>query len=293
MTNDDRVANSFNKMVKDNSFFGKDNVTELIENWKDLDNIKTVLDKYNMFDLIVMNPPYERGLHLKILLLAADKSTHCVSIQPGNFVFNVEYNDRLNICNNLLHVQNAKRINKTDFINMFDNTCQSSCGVILTLNKNIDKTLVQYKHEINTVEKKLHNELKKYKTLNNFFTSAKKDFYVPCPFIHGHQGGSDMYEVVSKKCSVNGDTSGYHVYFDTYNEAQNFLNVFKSDIYRFIVSLYKFAINVPYDKLPWLNDYTQPWTDERLMKAFNLSQDDIEYIRNEMKYYSYNSVNKK
>ena len=35
--------------------------------------------------------------------------------------------------------------------------------------------------------------------------------------------------------------------------------------------------------LPWLGDYTRPWTDEDLYKYFNLSDDEIAVIESEIK----------
>lgn len=35
--------------------------------------------------------------------------------------------------------------------------------------------------------------------------------------------------------------------------------------------------------LPYLNDYTHPWTDEMLYKYFDLTQEEIDLIEKEMK----------
>ena len=41
--------------------------------------------------------------------------------------------------------------------------------------------------------------------------------------------------------------------------------------------------NVPLKFLPFMHDYTHPWTDEDLYKYFNLSEDEIKIIEDEIK----------
>lgn len=41
--------------------------------------------------------------------------------------------------------------------------------------------------------------------------------------------------------------------------------------------------HTPFIGLPYLGDYTHPWTDEMLYKYFNLSEDEIRIIESEIK----------
>ena len=58
------------------------------------------------------------------------------------------------------------------------------------------------------------------------------------------------------------------------------------DVYRYIVSIFKRAINVPYDKLPWLEDYKTEWTNELLAKKLKLNNEELNIIKNEISFFS-------
>ena len=73
--------------------------------------------------------------------------------------------------------------------------------------------------------------------------------------------------------------------FDTQKEAENFLSFYKSKFFRFLVSLsktgqdtaskvYRFVPDLPMDK---------EWTDEILYKKYNLTQEEIDYIEENIK----------
>ena len=42
-------------------------------------------------------------------------------------------------------------------------------------------------------------------------------------------------------------------------------------------------MNISWQYTPWLGDYTHPWTDNDLYKYFNLSDDEIKIIEDEIK----------
>lgn len=76
---------------------------------------------------------------------------------------------------------------------------------------------------------------------------------------------------------------------------KQFLHYVQKCIFHFfIINIYnysqthffKFCIIIGSDKLvPWMEDYTINWTDEKLYKYFNLSEDDIKIINKETEYY--------
>ena len=76
--------------------------------------------------------------------------------------------------------------------------------------------------------------------------------------------------------------------FDTIIEAENFIEYLKSDFARFCVSIYKNSQTFHGGELeivPYLN-YNKSWTDNEIIKEFNLNIEEINFIKESIpKYY--------
>jgi hypothetical protein len=76
--------------------------------------------------------------------------------------------------------------------------------------------------------------------------------------------------------------------FNTEDEANNFLIYIKTNFARFCLSIYKITQNQYsniFEYVPWL-DFTQEFTDEKLYKYFDLTEEEIKFIeKNIPKYY--------
>jgi hypothetical protein len=102
----------------------------------------------------------------------------------------------------------------------------------------------------------------------------------------------DFFTFIQKKDESKhiGEKTNYKLKygFDTIYEAKNFLNYLKSDFARFCVSIYKTSQTFHGGELeivPWL-DFTQEWTDEKLYKEFDLTEEEIKFIEKHIpKYY--------
>lgn len=103
----------------------------------------------------------------------------------------------------------------------------------------------------------------------------------------------DFYTIVSvdRKTQKAGTIVGesfLKFYFTTENECDNFLNYLKTSTIRFCLSIYKNNQNLHRGELeivPYL-DFTKEWTDEKLIKEFKLTEDEVNFInKNIPKYY--------
>ena len=65
------------------------------------------------------------------------------------------------------------------------------------------------------------------------------------------------------------------IIFDTYNEAQNFYDMCQTMFWKVICYKSTSGNQIPIKILPWPNNYKEKWTDEKLIKYFNLSDKDI------------------
>ena len=71
--------------------------------------------------------------------------------------------------------------------------------------------------------------------------------------------------------------------FSTENEAKNFELYTKTKFSYYIVGVSR-SIELDAGKfLPFMPTYTHPWTDEMLYKYFDLTQEEIDIIENEIK----------
>lgn len=79
------------------------------------------------------------------------------------------------------------------------------------------------------------------------------------------------------------DKAGSIIGFNTENEKNNFENSLKSWVYKIIFDACKDDLAKVVCLAPWLCDYTEPWTDEKLFEYFKLSESEISYIKEYMK----------
>jgi hypothetical protein len=88
-------------------------------------------------------------------------------------------------------------------------------------------------------------------------------------------------KIYEKKLSTTAKTLRYPngIHFNSINEAQNFINSTKTYFIRYLVAKTQVGVHVPLPRLPWMKNYTKPWTDERFFKYFNITKDEQKIIK--------------
>lgn len=73
--------------------------------------------------------------------------------------------------------------------------------------------------------------------------------------------------------------------FDNEEYAKNLMSYLKTNLVRFLISLYANTQSLSKEDFQFvpLQDFSEPWTDEKLYKKYNLSQDEIAYIESLIK----------
>jgi site-specific DNA-methyltransferase (adenine-specific) len=68
--------------------------------------------------------------------------------------------------------------------------------------------------------------------------------------------------------------------FNNKKNAKNFYNYLKTRFFRFLVLLRKVSQDNPQDRFAFvpMQDFSEPWTDEKLYKKYGLTQDEIAFI---------------
>ena len=244
------------------------------------------------FDCCIMNPPYEKGLCMKILEQVMQFSNKIIYLGPAKYIM-PQYEDLYSFTND--HIVNIcsagyyKDTNKAFGIATGD-------LAIITLHSNPDargvadfnifetqtiltKDLKLSADVINSVFKKLLMYTKTWlmdnwqKDPTDFSVRIKQGCYVDvnCNFALS----SDKLETAFSKKPA-GHTRFMN--FKTAAEQMNFWKSLKTNFSKLCI-----AINGGERYVPYMNDYSQPWTDKRFKEYFKLTDEEWSAIANAMK----------
>lgn len=109
---------------------------------------------------------------------------------------------------------------------------------------------------------------------NKLITKDTSGPFVKVSYLHGHIGTKDMCDWVSPQRSVANSTdlgSGGTFRFNTQTEADNFFDYLQLKAVKFINALVKVDMHVPWGVFPYVDDYTQPWTNKRFCEYFGIT----------------------
>ena len=281
-----------------------------------VDNVKDTFKECDMkFDCIIMNPPYNRGLHLKILAEAIthlkDEKSTCVNLSP------------------VLKLQTAWRRGKVAKELSFLNSCTASvdvidcdtavalfnlgnCGTDLGIWKcalknstnifELGKSITSNAAFIDKIKRITSNMPKMNEHLIDAMSVKNNSLFIK--FVDGlslknHGGhGKSSYAATSINFSTATKfTPGHHckyVLFTDKNEQFVFWKIYTSNVIRFFY-MTLMGGNTEYELLPWLGDSINPrtgkkgyegeWTDEDLYKFFNITPEEQKIIEETMAKY--------
>lgn len=244
------------------------------------------------FDHIIMNPPYSKNLHLKILNEAIHHSDDIVNLSPVRWLQDplAEYkrnSDFKRFKEIRERIESIEIISASEAQRAFVAAICTDLGVYHLSKDGCFDTHSLLKHLwfVNKVILKVKDSIKDHSTREGVCDFSKP--YIKISKLHGHQGKKDFYEFISPQLDVakSKKTSCGHctVNFETEEESINFFNSLQTKFYIFINRCIKCDMHIPWRYTPWLGDYTHPWTDDDLYKYFNLSEDEIKIIEDEIK----------
>jgi len=257
---------------------------------KDAVTFKTIKDFVNIikdmnFDHIIMNPPYDKNLHLKILQEAMKHSDDVVNLSPIRWLQDplAEYKqgtDYKRYESIRKRIASIEEVSGEEAIKLFGAAFYSSLGIY-----HIDgKDHEVFKYEFNPLIYKITNYPCKHFTYD---APEDKPYKMVLPATHGNLGKYDWAEITSKDWEVaknvkaSSETNGYVIMaFDTEAEMKNFYDSLFLKLYKWLVKNIKTtAATAQYIKfVPILPDYTHPWTDADLYEYFNITEDEIKEI---------------
>ena len=256
------------------------------------------------FDICLMNPPYNRGLHLKFLEKVIECTDTVISIQPVGWLEDIgcQLNEKSKYYkyeNSISkHIYNLDKIEGNDATRIFGGEGNVSFS---------EKLAIYHCNKNGGYEYSLLNDVFPYKLYKKAelpfeigeYKDHKNDNIVPISNINGcvKRGYPSLvittkYGAFNKGKNENNKTfeqlkhenpkftfgnidTTRVIIFDTYNEAQNFYDMCQTMFWKVICYKSTSGHQIPIKVLPWPNNYKEKWTDEKLIKYFNLSDKDI------------------
>ena len=242
------------------------------------------------FDHIIMNPPYCRNLHLKILSESVKHSDDIVNLSPIRWLQDplAEYkksSDYIRYKSVADHIDSIDVLKARDVSSLFDAGFHSDLGIYhVTDVGGFSKCEIEFESDTaRSAFFKIWNKCKDNKLKDNF--SSDKKFKINLPHIHGHIGSSDFWESTSKRFDIAMNTkSSSELSFKTEAELKNFYDSLFLNVYCFFNTYAKIGVHTNINA-PYLNDYTKKWTNAELYKYFELTEREIEEIENTVARY--------
>ena len=262
------------------------------------------------FDICLMNPPYARSLHLKFLEKTIKIADNVVSIQPIRWLEDKVGRYKKNSAYNKYKESIAKYIKDLEIITSEEAENKFSAAFIFNLgiylcdkNGGYDIDKFTSNDIVNKVFEKMDDNIN-----DHIEFSEPKNSIVVSLITGGNNGrnkvidlyfqNSDynryIYDVDGKRLDngltfkqnrektawgnvkVRGEQT--NIKFNNVDECINFFNYTRTYLFRYIFNQITSDVHVQAKFLPFMKDYSRPWTNKRLYNYFNITNKEQKYI---------------
>ncbi len=273
------------------------------------------------FDIVLMNPPYDKSLHLKFLEKTIKIADNVISIQPVRWLEESVGKTKKNSAYNKYEETISKHIKDLEIISSEE--AKKIFNILLPTNLGIyvcdEQGGYNYKSlSENSIIEKILEYLKDNKC--NFEFNKKDGYRVRVPFILGGKAvGSGervpsltnlcIKDIVYKDGKYNGKW-WYEYYmknqysktteeitssikFNSEEEGHNFVKSFETDFGRYVESFLIVDVNINNKKILWMGNakhprtgkigYKSEWTDEDFNIFFKLTDEEIKQYKDYIK----------
>ena len=248
------------------------------------------------FDVAIMNPPYDKSLHLKILEKVIDHANEVINISPVRWLQDPLAKYKKMSDYHKYEETISKKIESLDIIdakisNELFNISNFGALGIYKIGKNIgydyDLPAKEYLGNGYSICNKV---LKRYDKLYNHMQKGTVGICVKVAEIRGFGSGKnfDIVSLIHSEPYINGDKykdskfkkkdvmtknveDELFVKVNTIEEGKNFIDSTRTMFHHFLIKCWKMDQHVPLKFLPWMRDYTKPWTNSRFCKYFGIT----------------------
>ena len=247
------------------------------------------------FDHIIINPPYDKNLHLKVLSESMKHSNDVVNLSPIRWLQDplAEYkknSDWKKFEDIRKHIESLDDISAKEAQQLFSSGQYENLGIYhLTESGGLD-TLPKPLISQGLFDKvNLPTYQGKYKSFYSERVSENyKNFdkpFVKVSALHGNVGAKDWFDIITpqkelamSKDQNKGGSCTFTYNFDTQEEAENFFAYCQTKFVKACNGNVKTNIRWPGYAVPFMPTYKHPWTDEMLYSFFSLTEDEIKEI---------------
>lgn len=284
--------------------YGSDDEAFVVNDWKhfnkDIEGMK--------FDVVIGNPPYEgqgNPLYLQILEVVNKVSDKVVWLCPAQWVLCGKYNKWYQHYIDTLKCEDYQHIDSP-----FKDAGLANKVGIYTFGKNkiINLNEIKWTKFNNQILSKCiadkiglycnKENLGMYKLIDNNYA-----YYVNASTIRGNVHESKpcwdwttLFGETQRKVFTKNTKKWMFWNFKTEKECKNFIASTETDILMFALYIVKFNNNMnrgETDNMPWFGDYTKEWTEPMIQKELGLTDEEVEYIHEEMKPFGWKAQPKK
>lgn len=253
------------------------------------------------FDCIIMNPPYQRNLHTKILaeiIKHLAPTGKIVSLQPvDRWQKALLFGSEKPVAGTIV----LERFSMSEASKIFGIEQRCDLGIVSTTGD--ECVLVENLLTLSKLKVKLQEVIKKVGTLEDKLEKDYKDFPVNFGYgctIAGHGGhGKACYRLtnVSECRSTRREKIGHCMRYNAENadEQHKIWMFYSNQLIRFIAKEFGFG-GIPYEILPFASGFVdesgktpldEVWSFEKLAKWFGLDRNDLKIVRKSLDTYLY------
>ena len=257
------------------------------------------------FDHIIMNPPYCRNLHLKILLQAINHSDDVVNLSPIRWLQDplAEYkrnSDWKKFENVRERIESIEIISAKDACAAFGALFNTDLGIYhitklggfdcaKVINANMRLVKMSVNCHFPNLKPYCESDTRAFVTVRKVtnrhrstaynIVSHNNGIFINGKTLDGRYWRDALYK--TKICHDSRVPTG--IYFNTVDEAKNFIDWSDTKTIKYFVKQLIVGQTICTQFLPFMHDYTHTWTDEDLYKYFELTDDEIRIIEDEIK----------
>ena len=261
-------------------------------------------------DICLMNPPYYRSTHLKFLEKVIKISDNVISIQPirwleekvGRYKKNSAYNKyKESIAKyikdlEIITAEEAeKKFNAAFTFNVGIYLCDKNGGYDidkLTSNDIVNKVFEKMDDNINdhiefsepknsiVVSLITGGNNGRNKVIDLYFQNSDYDRYIYDADGKRLDNGLTFKQNREKTAWGNVKVRGEqtNIKFNNVDECINFFNYTRTYLFRYIFNQITSDVQVQVKFLPFMKDYSRPWTNKRLYNYFNITNKEQKHI---------------